>query len=292
MASEEHLKLSTIIKSTHETLRKDSKEKGADKAWDDHLKKESQLSEYANAMRKLAEIWEENSTNESHSVISRVQWISNYINSYFFTEELYKERRLKEERTLEINNLPKVSTFMEQMSKVKLLDVGSCFNPFSEFANFDVTAFDLCPANEKVLKGDFLKIKILKEAEDHEKEVLELKKESFHAVVFSLLLEYMPSSDQRILCCEKAYDLLLPEGILVIVTPDSQHVGKNAKIMKNWRYTLAKMGFSRIKFEKLTHISCMVFRKCIDKEISRLWAEDHKEDYMEYRIDIPQDFKD
>ncbi|KAI8039492.1 hypothetical protein M5D96_006903 [Drosophila gunungcola] len=51
----------------------------------------------------------------------------------------------------------------------------------------------------------------------------------------------MPSAEQRLQCCRKAYDLLLPEGILVLITPDSQHVGKNAHLMKNWRYSLARI---------------------------------------------------
>lgn len=44
---------------------------------------------------------------------------------------------------------------------------------------------------------------------------------SFHTVVFSLLLEYLPSPYQRWLCCTKAHELLQHNGLLVIVTPDS-----------------------------------------------------------------------
>lgn len=48
-----------------------------------------------------------------------------------------------------------------------------------------------------------------------------LPRSSFHAVVFSLLLEYFPAPYQRWLCCVKAHQLLQEHGLLVIVTPDS-----------------------------------------------------------------------
>lgn len=44
---------------------------------------------------------------------------------------------------------------------------------------------------------------------------------SLHAVVFSLLLEYLPAPYQRWLCCFQAQRLLQCHGLLVIVTPDS-----------------------------------------------------------------------
>uniref|UniRef100_A0A1B0BH46 C2H2-type domain-containing protein n=1 Tax=Glossina palpalis gambiensis TaxID=67801 RepID=A0A1B0BH46_9MUSC len=65
-----------------------------------------------------------------------------------------------------------------------------------------------------------------------------------------------------------------PEGILIIITPNSDHVGRNAT-----RYTLNCLGFMRIRFEKLPHITCLVFRKAIDPRIS------------ERCLKIPQDNK-
>lgn len=47
--------------------------------------------------------------------------------------------------------------------KIRLLDVGSCYNPFQQCANavaFAVTALDLCPANESVYVCDFLKVSV------------------------------------------------------------------------------------------------------------------------------------
>ena len=47
--------------------------------------------------------------------------------------------------------------------KIRLLDVGSCYNPFESCSNaaaFSVTALDLCPAKDSVFICDFLKVSI------------------------------------------------------------------------------------------------------------------------------------
>ena len=52
------------------------------------------------------------------------------------------------------------------------------------------------------------------------------------------------------------------DGVLVIVTPDSSHVNKRAAQMKSWQTALeTHLGFKRFKYEKLTHLHCMIFRK-------------------------------
>ncbi|KAI9575939.1 hypothetical protein GQX74_011740 [Glossina fuscipes] len=119
-----------------------------------------------------------------------------------------------------------------------VLDVGSCFNPFAKVPYFEVTTVDLCPATDDVLQTDFLNVQI-KSMENlkvglENNTVAYLPTIYYEYVVFSLLLEYMPSSEQRINCCSKAYELLRPEGILIIITLDSDHVGRNAALMKNW----------------------------------------------------------
>ena len=47
--------------------------------------------------------------------------------------------------------------------KIRLLDVGSCYNPFESCSNaaaFTVTALDLCPARDSVYLCDFLKVSV------------------------------------------------------------------------------------------------------------------------------------
>ncbi|XP_055918679.1 S-adenosylmethionine sensor upstream of mTORC1 [Eupeodes corollae] len=296
MATEEHKKLATIIKDVHESLRVLSKELGPTEAWNHHVQNTDRLKEYADAMRKLATIWEDNSTNVDLLARSRIKWTIDYCMSYFLANGILLEKRAREERLLESldydNSLCK---YHQETPHLRVLDVGSCFNPFKNMEYFEVTAIDLCPATDTVFEGDFLKIEISPEEGTDicpaNGKIHTLPANYFHCVVFSLLLEYIPSSEQRLQCCRKAYELLKFEGILIIITPDSQHVGKNAAIMKNWRYTLATLGFNRIKFEKLPHIACMVFRKSIDIRLPQRWAATHKESYMSLSIDIPQDNK-
>lgn len=88
-----------------------------------------------------------------------------------------------------------------------------------------------------------------------------LPRECFHVVVFSLLLEYFPAPYQRWISCEKAHDLLMYNGILVIVTPDSHKQHRNAHMMKSWKTAIESLGFKRWKYVKQEHLHCMVFRK-------------------------------
>ncbi|KAM7345330.1 S-adenosylmethionine sensor upstream of TORC1 [Cochliomyia hominivorax] len=297
MATEEHIRLANIIKSCHDSLRLLTQKHGATKAWQEHVKDTERLKEYAAAMHQLANIWEENTEKQDLMAQSRIKWTMEYCMSYFFSERIYLEKRLREQRLLESwenYDCSKCQYLVDIPDKIKILDVGSCFNPFGKSSYFEVTAIDLYPATQEVLKGDFLKIKVenLKDIKmSEEGEVLALPKQYYECVVFSLLLEYIPSSELRLECCRKAYDLLRFEGILIIITPDSQHVGKNAALMKNWRYTLGTMGFTRIRFEKLPHITCMVFRKASDARVATRWSELHKEANMRVAIDIPQDNK-
>jgi len=83
----------------------------------------------------------------------------------------------------------------------------------------------------------------------------------FDVVVFSLLLEYLPSPTQRWASCKKAHRLLTPEGLLVIITPDSKAAHSNSKVMKSWRTALAALGLTRVCYEKLLHAHCMAFCK-------------------------------
>jgi len=93
------------------------------------------------------------------------------------------------------------------------------------------------------------------------KQVKILPCELFHVVVFSLLLSYFPSAEQRWKCCCKAHRLLRPNGLLLIITPDSSHQNKNAAMMKSWKAGIESLGFVRWKYEKQTHLHCMAFRK-------------------------------
>lgn len=196
--------------------------------------------------------------------------------------------------------------------KISVLDVGSCYNPFGEYEELDVLPIDLCPALGSVYHCDFLKVPVGEKSILDGQNVLSLATSHFHCigiqylyklttfflflavsshtilnvVVFSFLLEYFPSSSQRWSCCEKAYLLLVEEGILIIITPDSKAAHSNTKVMRSWTEALAAIGLKRIKYEKLQHAHCMAFRKVsVDTELTR---EDRE--LLAPKMYIPQDF--
>jgi 25S rRNA (adenine2142-N1)-methyltransferase len=130
---------------------------------------------------------------------------------------------------------------------------------------------DIAPGHPTVKKCDFINVKIC-QAQEIEKPISTLPASFFDLVVFSLLLEYFPSKEARYKCCENAYQILKPGGILVIITPDSKHATANAPLMRQWRVSLATLGFWRVDYEKLHHLHCMVFRKACDPDFPKVWA--------------------
>ncbi|BFZ08531.1 hypothetical protein BsWGS_11569 [Bradybaena similaris] len=187
-------------------------------------------------------------------------------------------------------------------SRIRLLDVGSCYNPFLTFDEFDVLSIDLSPAKQTVLQCDFLKLATSDSAapvnpldfnlSNLSSPVLQLPCASFHVVVFSLLLEYLPAAEQRWQCCVKAHSLLAVNGLLLIVTPDSHSQHRNAPMMKSWKQAIESLGFQRWKYEKKDHIHCMAFRKVAWKPMT---TDDSLQDNVtaadvKDMLYIPQDF--
>ena len=287
MASKKQIELSDYIKKVHLDLRRESSKLGADKAWENHLNDEETLSKYALSMEALSEqFWKPNVDSEN----DRFKFCISSIEEYFtiFNLEKLDERELEiykkmdQESELEIPPLliPK---------KLRLLDVGSSFNSFSDKEQMEVLALDISPANETVFKCDFLKVQVGSSLETEKQSLSCLPQNSYEVVVFSLLLDFLPSPEQRMTCCKKAYELLITRGILIIIHPDSRHEGANARLMKNWRYTLGLLGFSRQKIQKRKHTTCMIFRKACDPKIAARWSTLHFEEWMKNLISIPQD---
>ncbi|XP_014234402.1 probable methyltransferase BMT2 homolog [Trichogramma pretiosum] len=300
-ATEQHKRLANFIKGTHGQLRNNSKIYGAIEAWKRHIAEKEKLKEYAECMHKLAtQHWTQNSTDLSLNY-SRIEWIKNQIKNYFLYQGVEKfdnkeislmKSTLQEQENIEL----RIKTSYN--SKLDILDVGSCYNPFENESFFNVTPIDIAPYSEDVIKCDFLNLKVDNQKTfSNDGELIELPKNSFDAVIFSLLLEYIPCPKLRFSCCQKAFDLLKYGGILLIITPDSKHQGANTKIINtSWKATLSKVGFMRTHYEKLPHIHCLIFRKCFFKKaaIKRIdWRKIclNDEVFTENKIFIPQDFQ-
>lgn len=243
-------------------------------------------------MQQLAtEFWEINNGNRIE--LCRIQWVVDKCDAYFnkggLKQAFEKEAKLSERY---LNKPMKLCESLEQsVSLLKLLDVGSCYNPFARFSIFEVTALDLMPAVSTVLKCDFLSVNISNDIESISNPCTKLPKQYFNIVVFSLLLEYFPSSEQRLKCCKHAYDVLKDNGLLFILTPDSKHATANSGMMKSWKLALASLGFWRTSYQKLKHLHCMSFRKCIDPQVPKHWLSNQQcQKLPEELMYIPQDF--
>nr|SVE73884.1 EOG090X0FUY [Daphnia atkinsoni] len=271
--------LADVVKDVHKELRQELNKTGdIESVWVNHCRNIARLKKYASSMHKLAsEHWEQ--LRISNPATSRINWTWSFLQYYFFAGGLEIQRRKSNPHTVRPELILKEP-------KISVLDVGSCYNPFGEYEELDVLPIDLCPALGSVYHCDFLKIPIGEKSILDGQNVLSLATSHFHCIVFSFLLEYFPSSSQRWSCCEKAYMLLVEEGILIIITPDSKAAHSNTKVMRSWREALAAIGLKRIKYEKLQHAHCMAFRKVsVDTELTR---EDRE--LLAPKMYIPQDF--
>ena len=148
-----------------------------------------------------------------------------------------------------------------------------------------------CISCQSVLRCDFLKLEItdsltkLLDIETLTEPVTSLPASAFHVVVFSLLLEYLPSVHLRWLCCQKAHKLLELHGLFIVITPDSNHQNKNAPMMKRWKAAIESLGFSRWRYVKQEHLHCMAFRKTQQ-------VHDETLEGVGEMLTIPQDFSD
>ncbi|XP_035207581.1 S-adenosylmethionine sensor upstream of mTORC1-like isoform X2 [Stegodyphus dumicola] len=259
MTSDEHRELVSLIRGVHNKLRKSLSISGdPDKVWDEHLNEKDLRKQYSLAMWKLAtQVWNKNEKD------CRIKWT--YRTCILTDTNEYLDRKLQ------------------------LLDVGSCYNPFSKFPQFSCVAIDLTPATEDVIECDFLTVDIL-EKPTGENSTISYKPcfhaESFDIVVFSLVLEYVPAPKQRAVFCVKAWKLLKQNGLFIIITPDSKSVHHNAPMMKSWKSALERIGFFRVKYDKLQHLHCMAFRKMQSSQI----YDSSFYDSISELLYIPQDF--
>jgi len=311
MASNEHKKLADIIKGVHNHLRRQFQsckedETIVDSLWDEHCKRVDVLSNYAMAMQTLASVhWKQNNTT------SRIDWCHSTIMDYFFNGWMQKclekdyKWKMKNEKDGSVNGIEEdvkechhVREKISSGNKLRLLDVGSCYNPFCAYEEYSTVAVDLCPATSSVYKCDFIKVQVRPfPSEDISiyfqkltSPILSLPASTFHIVVFSLLLEYLPLQSQRLICCKKAVELLVDNGLLLIITPDSKHQNYNSRMMKSWKFSLESLGLKRVVYVKQKHLHCLAFRK-ISKQFQDLLRHTVLTEFSS-GLYIPQDFND
>lgn len=131
-------------------------QRDADTVWKEHLGDQTSLDEYATAMHALATgPWAKHKT---HGKGGRIDWCVEVCDEYFLGGQMRRlilkdVRRLEHgmRTTLDPKLLPPSPEGLDRGfsgRKWRLLDVGSCYNPFSEYPQFDVTAVDIAPAVE------------------------------------------------------------------------------------------------------------------------------------------------
>ena len=205
----------------------------------------SDETSYSKAMNSLAnQVWERgDDSSASDSSQSRIEWIRRHLVKYHFENDRHRflermERKLMHLTSESMAEETKSTIATDSGARISVLDVGSCYNPFAKFPEFDVVAIDLSPTPDSdVYRCDFVSVGVGDRVDDigvdnrvvadSDGRVTSIVAESFDSVVFCLLLEYLPTARLRFKICRKAFDVLKVGGVFVVVTPDSSHQGKN-----------------------------------------------------------------
>ena len=239
-------------------------------------------------------------------VISLNEWVANFTVT-FFMKGGARRAYLKQIERQNINrrNAAKSTAALEALfkrlpkdvippgKKIKVLDVGSCYNPLSRSVlreHFEVTAVDLFPANSSVHQADFLNISVGPKGSnfiynDEENSIKQLPADYFDACVMSLVLSYLPSPDMRKKMIEKARMLLREPPIEDPLSPYASLlvIGEKESIFKSstcelrdhlpllsaWKGGIQKLGFDLVKYRKVLNAKnshVFAFRKVAGDE--------------------------
>ncbi len=173
--------------------------------------------------------------------------------------------------------------------KIKVLDVGSCYNPLAKSNqrhNFDITALDLYPADDSVYQCDFLNLKIGPEGSEPVidtvttttadgnsttfKRIVQLPAFTYDVVTMSLVLSYLSNPQHRETMIRKARQLLISSkqtniphynGLLLIVEKDSIfHKVKQVDVRSSnenqlyseWKRAISAEGYDFAKYSILS----------------------------------------
>lgn len=137
-----------------------------DELWKEHISDKDSLRVYSKAMQDLAiGPWAETVDG------SRITWCVNACDEYSshrLENLLLKDmRRQNHSMPTLVEQLPSSPAAVRELvdrlknRHWKLLDVGSCYNPFAVWPQFDVTAVDIAPASEVTIVTQYHWICIL-----------------------------------------------------------------------------------------------------------------------------------
>ena len=178
----------------------------------------------------------------------------------------------------------------ESGRSVKVLDVGSCWDyfnlhfkgPWPGTVEATTLACDLMPRVPSVLECDWLRVAFEDEdrvedasVEGGSKHLAAVKTHGADALVFSLVLSYVPTPRQRGEMVRRARLALKNRGagLLFIITPhstDKGHCPHNAlPVLKEWREVLNGLGFERVLYERQRSTHCLAFRTLGDGDEAR-----------------------
>lgn len=158
---------------------------------------------------------------------------------------------------------------------IRMLDVGSCYNPFERIMphTVAVTAVDLCPAVPSVLRCDWLQVDFgdswnvvaptdaapSTEVVPCGGTVRTLPQSSFHAVVMCYMLSFLPTAGLRWTACMQALRALAPNGLLVIMEP--RRGAQRKQWPQRWAAALRCGGFAPLRVHFMASTAVLAMRK-------------------------------
>ena len=203
----------------------------------------------------------------------------------------------KERNTVSLESFP---IDLKESKKIKILDVGSCYNPFASPLcesrdYFEVTAIDLKPAETaiEVLQCDFLDVQsvpkgssiVTQQVDDSKlRRCLKLPENTYDAATISLVLSYLPTPRQRLVMIEQAWKFLRKPGPndhscdsgILLIMEKLTCLGQGGKVgsqaLKLWKEEIAAVGFELITYQLLKidwhYFHCFAFRAVNKKNTS------------------------